>query len=71
MNGKSQMQEGKNWIFSKEINANRFFRGSHWLEIWENHLWDRMEGAWLWTLMGENKAKRNQGVEITFKGAQA
>jgi hypothetical protein len=33
MNGKTQMQEGKNWIFPKEINANRFFRDSHWQEI--------------------------------------
>jgi hypothetical protein len=33
------MQEGKNWIFPKEINANRFFWDSHWLEleIWSNH----------------------------------
>jgi hypothetical protein len=25
MNGRSQMQGGENWIFPKEINANRFF----------------------------------------------
>jgi hypothetical protein len=25
MNGRSQMQGGKNWILPKEINANRFF----------------------------------------------
>jgi hypothetical protein len=25
MNGRSQMQRGKNWILSKDINANRFF----------------------------------------------
>ncbi len=105
------MQGGKNWILPKEINANRFFWDSHWLEIraricrsfkgtryrfsawragtkpylsywparlhrlaksiprnrclgsinfykygfWSNHqttsfpLWDRMEGACLWT----------------------
>jgi hypothetical protein len=52
MNGRFQMQGGKNWIFPKEMNANRFFWDSHWLEIWSNHifpLWDRMEGAWLWT----------------------
>jgi hypothetical protein len=24
--------------FEKEINANRFFWDSHWLEIWKNHL---------------------------------
>jgi hypothetical protein len=38
MNGRSQMQGGKNWILPKEMNANRFFRDSHWLEIWKNHL---------------------------------
>ncbi len=32
------MQGGKNWILPKEINANRFFCDSHWLEIWSNHL---------------------------------
>jgi hypothetical protein len=34
MNGKSQMQGGKNWILTKDINANQFFWDSHWLEIW-------------------------------------
>jgi hypothetical protein len=37
MNGRFQMQGGKNWIFPKEMNANRFFLDSHWLEIWSNH----------------------------------
>jgi len=32
------MQGGKNWILPKEMNANRFFWDSHWLEIWSNHL---------------------------------
>ncbi len=53
MNGRFQMQGGKNWFLPKEMNANRFFWDSHWLEIWSNTfipLWDRMEGAWLWTL---------------------
>jgi hypothetical protein len=36
MNVISQMQGDKNWILPKRIN--RFFRDSHWLEIWENHL---------------------------------
>jgi hypothetical protein len=52
MNGIFQMQEGKNWIFPKEMIANRFFWDSHWLEIWSNPVvppWDRMEGSWLWT----------------------
>jgi hypothetical protein len=35
MNGRPQMQGGKNWILPKEINANRFFRDSHWLKILE------------------------------------
>ncbi len=37
MNGKFQMQGGKNRILPKEMNANRFFWDSHWLEIWSNH----------------------------------
>jgi hypothetical protein len=32
-----QMQGGKNWIFPKAMNENRFFWDSHWLEIWSNH----------------------------------
>jgi hypothetical protein len=32
------MQGGKNWILPKQINANRFFWDSHWLEIWSNYL---------------------------------
>jgi hypothetical protein len=36
-NGRFQMQGGKNWIFPKYINANRFFWDSHWLEIWSNN----------------------------------
>ncbi len=36
------MQGGKNWIFPKEKNANRFFGDSHWLEIWSNHLYPSM-----------------------------
>jgi hypothetical protein len=31
------MQEGKNWVFPKEINANLFFGDSNWLELWKNH----------------------------------
>jgi hypothetical protein len=42
MNGRFQIQEGKNWILPKEINANRFFWDSHWLEIWSNHLFSSM-----------------------------
>jgi hypothetical protein len=42
MNGRFQMQGGKNWILPKVINANRFFWDSHWLEIWSNHLFNSM-----------------------------
>ncbi len=38
MNQRSQMQGGKNWILTEEINANLFFWDSHWLEIWKIHL---------------------------------
>jgi hypothetical protein len=43
MNGKFQMQGGKNWILPKEMNTNRFFWDSHWLEIWSNHFCPSME----------------------------
>ncbi len=42
MNGRFQMQGGKNWFLPKEINANRFFCDSHWLEIWSNHFYPSM-----------------------------
>ena len=32
------MQGDKNWILPKEMNANRFFLDSHWLEIWSKPL---------------------------------
>ena len=55
MNGRFQMQGGKNWILPKEINANRFFWVSHWLEIWSNHLCpstgpNLREPSWLWLI---------------------
>ncbi len=37
MNGRFQIQGGKNWFLLKEMNANRFFWDSHWLEIRSNH----------------------------------
>ncbi len=37
-----QIQGGQNWILLKEMNANRFFWDSHWLEIWSNHLFSSM-----------------------------
>jgi hypothetical protein len=42
MNGRFQMQGGKNWLLPKEMNANRFFWDSHWLEIWSNHFYPSM-----------------------------
>ncbi len=42
MNGRFYMQGGKNWILPMEMNANRFFWDSHWLEIWSNHLFPSM-----------------------------
>ncbi len=42
MNGRFQMQGGKNWFLPKEMNANRFFCDSHWLEIWSNHFYPSM-----------------------------
>jgi hypothetical protein len=42
MNGRFQMQGGKNWFLPKEIYANRFFCDSHWLEIWSNHFYPSM-----------------------------
>jgi hypothetical protein len=51
MNGRFQMQGGKNRFLPKEMNVNRFFWDSHWLEVWSNHLCPStgLEGAWLWT----------------------
>ncbi len=37
MNGRFQMQGGRNRILPKDMNANRFFWDSHWLEMWSNH----------------------------------
>jgi hypothetical protein len=42
MNGRFQMQGGKNWFLPKEMNANRFFCDSHWLEIWSDHFYPSM-----------------------------
>jgi hypothetical protein len=53
MDGRFQMQGGKNLNLPKEINANDSF-GT--LTGWKSGqttyipLWDRMEGVWLWTL---------------------
>ncbi len=39
------MQGDKNYILPKEMNANRFFWDSHWLEIWSNHLCPSVHGT--------------------------
>jgi hypothetical protein len=44
MKGRFQMQGSKNLILPREINANRFFCHSHWLEIWSNHPMGPNEG---------------------------
>jgi hypothetical protein len=41
MDGRFQMQGGKNWILPKEMNANRFFCDSHWAS-WSNNLFPSM-----------------------------
>ncbi len=55
---KYEIQGGKNWILSKEINANRFFWDSHWLKIWKKTLLSlcgtELEGAWLYGLRVNN-----------------
>jgi hypothetical protein len=38
MNGRFQMQGGKNWIFPKEMNATSPSGTLIWLEIWSNLL---------------------------------
>ncbi len=54
MNGRFQLQGGKNWILLIETNANRFFWDGT-LIGWSGQtsfvpIWDRMEGAWLYGL---------------------
>jgi hypothetical protein len=51
MNGRSQMQGGKNWILSKDINASETFMGWKSGKTKFVPLWDRLEGAWLWARM--------------------
>ncbi len=41
MNGRFQMQGGKNWFLPKEMNTMNFW-DSHWLEIWSNHFYPSM-----------------------------
>ncbi len=45
------MQGDKNWILSKEMNANRYFLDSHWLEICVTEWRERGYGLWFGPLM--------------------
>jgi hypothetical protein len=70
MNGRFQMQGGKNWFLPKEMNANRFFWDSHWLEIWSNHFYPSMgpNGGSVAMDSGEEH-KTGFGVFSTFESA--
>ena len=65
MNERFPMQGGKNWILPKEMNANRFFWDSHWLEIWSNHLFLSMgpNGGIVYGLCKESAQTRR----VTYK----
>jgi hypothetical protein len=56
------MQGGKNWFLPKEMNANRFFSDSHWLEIWSNHFYPSMgpNGGSVAMDSGENRFNRSE-----------
>ncbi len=63
------MQGGENWFLPKEMNATG---SSVTLIGWKSGqttfipLWDRMEGAWLWTLgMTERKTDRAMSLKFT------
>jgi hypothetical protein len=59
------MQGGKNWIFPKEKNANRFFGDSHWLEIWSNHLCPSMGPNGGSVAMDYDRKYRQASLRIT------
>ncbi len=65
MNGRFQMQGGKNWFLPKEMKANRFFWDSHWLEIWSNHFYPSMgpNGGSVAMDSGKQTAKTWFGLE--------
>jgi hypothetical protein len=55
MNGRSHMQGGKNWILpieSLQTGSSQTLIGWKFGKTTCVPLWDRMEGAWLWTLVG-------------------
>jgi hypothetical protein len=71
MNGRFQMQGGKNWILPNEMNANRFFWDSHWLEIWSNHLFPSMGRNGGIVTMDSGGDKEMSSILADQKGARA
>jgi hypothetical protein len=65
MNGRFQMQGGKNWIFPKEVNANRFFWDSHWLEILSSHFCPSM-GPNGGSVAVDSRPTRNQLCHVQY-----
>jgi hypothetical protein len=64
------MQGGKNRILPKEMNVNRFFWDSHWLKSGQTTfvpLWDRMDGAWQWTLVRSANGDADQIRSANYK----
>jgi hypothetical protein len=60
MNGRSQMQGGKNWILPKGMNAKWFFCDLIGWKSGQTTLvpqWDRMEKAWKWALGAQPKRR--------------
>jgi hypothetical protein len=49
MNGRSQMQGGKNWILPKRTGLSKTLIGWKSGKTTYVPLWDRKERAWLWT----------------------
>jgi hypothetical protein len=66
MNGRFQMQGDKNRILPKEMNLNRSFWDSHWLEIWSNHLFPSMglDGRSVTMDSGELNLRTTRGICI-------
>ncbi len=66
MNVRFEMQGGKNWIFPKEMIANRFFLNSHWLEIWSNHFCPSMGPNGGIVAMASDQYKENSTVREIY-----
>ncbi len=61
------MQGGKNWFLPNEMNANRFFGDSHWLEIWSNHFYPSMGPNGGSVAMDSSYEEEQLGTMITSK----